>query len=153
MSLDGASSREPEEDVLVVRGAASGFAQEIEAGKHRLAADEPVSVGGTDTGPTPYDLLLAALGSCTSMTAAAYARRKGWPLESVTVRLRHSRCHAADCRDCETKEGMLDRIDVEIELAGSLSEEQRRRLGEIAERCPVRRTLESEIEIRARLAV
>ncbi|HEX9690165.1 MAG TPA: OsmC family protein [Thermoanaerobaculia bacterium] len=86
------------------------------------------------------------------MTAALYARRKGWPLESVTVRLHHSRVHASDCADCETKEGMLDRIDVEIELAGSLSEEQRRRLGEIAERCPVRRTLESEIEIRPRPA-
>jgi len=151
VSLDGALSREPEEGVVVVRGAASGFAQEIVAGRHRLAGDEPVSVGGTDTGPTPYDLLLAALGSCTSMTAAAYARRKGWPLESVTVRLRHSRSHAADCLDCETKESMLDRIDVEIELAGPLSQEQRRRLGEIAERCPVRRTLESEIEIRARV--
>jgi uncharacterized OsmC-like protein len=86
------------------------------------------------------------------MTAALYARRKGWPLESVTVRLRHSRIHAEDCANCETKEGKLDRIDVVIELAGALNEEQRRRMVEIAERCPVHRTLQSEIEIRTRIA-
>jgi uncharacterized OsmC-like protein len=137
---------------VVVRGAATGFSQEITAGMHRLSADEPVSAGGADTGPTPYDLLLAALGSCTSMTVGVYARRKGWPLESVTVRLTHSRIHASDCADCETKDGRLDRIDVVIELAGALSEEQRRRMVEIAERCPVHRTLQSEIEIRTRIA-
>jgi putative redox protein len=141
-----------EEGRVVVRGAVSGFVQEIVAGGHRLASDEPVSVGGTDTGPTPYDLLLAALGSCASMTAGVYARRKGWPLQSVTVRLTHSRIHAADCAKCETGEGMLDRIDVSIELEGPLSEEQRARLLEITERCPVHRTLESEIEIVSRLA-
>jgi uncharacterized OsmC-like protein len=135
-----------------VRGAASGFVQEIVAGGHRLASDEPVSVGGTDTGPTPYDLLLAALGSCTSMTAGVYARRKGWLLESVTVRLTHSRIHAADCANCETEEGMLDRIDLVIELEGPLTQEQRARLLEITERCPVHRTLRSEIEIVSRLA-
>ena len=140
------------EGEVVVRGAATGFAQEILAGKHRLAADEPVSAGGADTGPTPYDLLLAALGSCTSMTVGVYARRKGWPLQSVTVRLAHSRIHAEDCANCETKEGKLDRIDVAIELAGALSEEQRLRLLEIAERCPVHQTLQSEIEIRTRIA-
>lgn len=140
------------EGEVVVRGAATGFAQEILAGKHRLAADEPVSAGGADTGPTPYDLLLAALGSCTSMTLGVYARRKEWPLESVTVRLRHSRIHAVDCANCETKEGKLDRIDVAIELTGALNEEQRRRMVEIAERCPVHRTLQSEIEIRTRIA-
>jgi putative redox protein len=141
-----------EEGGVVVRGASSGFVQEIVAGGHRLASDEPVSVGGTDTGPTPYDLLLAALGSCTSMTAGFYARRKGWPLESVTVRLTHSRIHAADCANCETEEGMLDRIDLSIELEGPLTEEQRARLLEITERCPVHRTLRSEIEIVSRLA-
>jgi putative redox protein len=140
-----------EEGRVVVRGAASGFVQGIVAGGHRLASDEPVASGGTDTGPTPYDLLLAALGSCTSMTAAVYARRKSWPLESVTVRLTHSRIHAIDCANCETKDGMLDRIDVVIELAGPLTEEQRARLLEIAGRCPVHRTLQSEIEIRSRL--
>ena len=141
------------EGEVVVHGSAAGFAQEVVAGRHRLAVDEPGSVpGGTDSGPTPYDLLLAALGSCTSMTAALYARRKKWPLKSVTVRLRHSRVHASDCTDCEEKDVMLDRIDVVIELAGTLSEEQRRRIGEIAERCPVRRTLESKVEIRSELA-
>jgi putative redox protein len=142
----------PEEGAVIVRGAASGFAQEILAGRHRLTADEPAGAGGTDTGPTPYDLLLAALGACTSMTAALYARRKSWPLESVTVHLRHSRIHAEDCANCETKDVMLDRIDVSIEFAGSLTHEQRSRLHEIVERCPVRRTLESEIVIRSRLA-
>jgi len=136
---------------VVVRGSAAGFAQEIVVGAHRLAADEPTSVGGTDTGPNPYDLLLASLGSCTSMTVALYARRKGWPLEGVTVRLRHSRIHAADCADCETREGMIDRIERDIELAGALTDEQRARLLEIADRCPVHRTLVSEIDIRTRL--
>ena len=137
---------------VVVSGAATGFAQEILAGRHRLTADEPVSAGGADTGPTPYDLILAALGSCTSMTLGLYARRKGWPLESVSVRLAHSRIHAEDCANCETKEGRLDRIDVVIEATGDLSEEQRRRLVEIAEKCPVHRTLKSEIDIRTRIA-
>ncbi len=136
---------------VVVRGSAAGFAQEIVVGAHRLAADEPTSAGGTDTGPDPYDLLLASLGSCTSMTVALYARRKGWPLEGVTVRLRHSRIHAADCADCETREGMIDRIEGDIELAGALTAEQRARLLEIAGRCPVHRTLVSEIDIRTRL--
>jgi uncharacterized OsmC-like protein len=117
---------------VVVRGSAAGFAQEIHAGAHRLHADEPVSAGGTDTGPSPYDLLLAALGACTSMTVAMYARRKAWPLEEVTVHLRHSRIHAADCAECETKEGMLDRIERDIHFAGLLTEEQRSKLLEIA---------------------
>ncbi len=137
-------------DVLV-RGNAGGFAQEILARSHRIASDEPVESGGTDTGPSPYDLLLAALGSCTSMTVAMYARRKSWPLKEVTVRLRHSRIHAADCADCETKEGMLDRIERDIELSGSLTEEQRAKLLEISNKCPVHRTLTSEIEIQTRL--
>jgi putative redox protein len=136
---------------VVVRGAASGFAQEIIAGPHRLRSDEPESAGGAGTGPTPYDLLLAALGACTSMTVALYGRRKNWPLEEVTVRLRHSRVHAQDCLECETKEGMLDQIETEIELRGQLDQDQRSRLLEIAEKCPVHRTLTSEIDIRTRL--
>jgi uncharacterized OsmC-like protein len=135
---------------VVVRGSAAGFAQEIHAGAHRLHADEPVSAGGTDTGPSPYDLLLAALGACTSMTVAMYARRKAWPLEEVTVHLRHSRIHAADCAECETKEGMLDRIERDIHFAGPLTEEQRSKLLEIANKCPVHRTLTSEIDIKTR---
>src|SRR5580704_6784177 len=135
---------------VVVRGSAAGFAQEIYAGAHRLHADEPVSAGGTDTGPSPYDLLLAALGSCTSMTVAMYARRKAWPLESATVWLRHSRIHAQDCADCETKEGMLDRIELDLQLDGALTAEQRAKLLEISKKCPVHRTLISEIDIRTR---
>lgn len=136
---------------VVVRGSAAGFSQEILVGQHRLTADEPVSAGGTGTGPTPYDFLLAALGSCTSMTVALYARRKGWPLEAVVVRLRHAKIHAADCADCETKEGMIDRIERDLEFAGRLSAEQRSRLLEIAQKCPVHRTLVSEIDIRTRV--
>ena len=135
-----------------MRGRAEGFAQEITAGRHRLIADEPVAAGGTNRGPGPYDLLLAALGACTSMTIALYARRKGWPLTGVMVRLRHSRIHADDCADCETKQGMLDRIEREIAVAGELTEEQRNKALEIANKCPVHRTLTSEINIRTRLA-
>jgi putative redox protein len=138
-------------DDVVVRGDARGFAQEITLGRHRLTADEPAGVGGGDTGPDPYGLLLASLGSCTSMTIALYARRKQWPLEAVTVRLRHSKIHAADCAECETREGRIDRIEREVELAGALSDEQRGRLLEIADRCPVHRTLSSEVDIRTRL--
>lgn len=135
----------------VVQGAAVGFAQQITVGRHQLIADEPVAAGGTDTGPDPYDLLVSALGACTSMTIAMYARRKEWPLEGVTVRLRHSRIHAADCEECETKDGKLDRIEREIALQGSLTAEQRGRLVEIANLCPVHKTLTSEINIRTRL--
>jgi uncharacterized OsmC-like protein len=135
---------------VVVTGSAAGFAQEIQAGSHRMTADEPVSVGGTDTGPGPYDLLLAALGACTSMTIAMYARRKNWPLARVTVRLRHSRIYAADCAECETREGMLDRIERDIQFHGTLTAEQHSRLMEIANKCPVHRTLTSEINIRTR---
>src|SRR6516165_3546342 len=139
---------EPNESAdVVVWSEGSGFAQQIAAGPHRLRGDEPESVGGTGTGPSPYDFLLAALGSCTSMTVAMYARRKGWPLHGVTVWLRHSKTHAADCADCETKEGLLDRIERSIHFMGPLTQEQRSRLLEIANKCPVHRTLTSEIEI------
>ena len=135
---------------VVVRGSAAGFAQEVFAGLHRFTADEPVADGGTDTGPGPYDLLLASLGACTSMTVAMYARRKGWPLEGVTVRLRHSRIYAVDCAECETREGMLDRIERDIQFEGTLTGEQNSKLLEIADKCPVHRTLVSEINIRTR---
>jgi len=135
-----------------VRGSVSGFAQEIDVGNHQLKSDEPLEAGGTNTGPSPYDLLLAALGSCTSMTIAMYAKRKKLPLEDVTVRLKHSRIHAADCADCDTKEGMLEKIEREIVLTGALTEEERARLLQIANKCPVHRTLTSEIKIESRLA-
>jgi uncharacterized OsmC-like protein/alpha-beta hydrolase superfamily lysophospholipase len=134
---------------VVVRETRQGrFQQEIAVGAHRFLADEPVDVGGLDSGPGPYDLLLAGLGACTAMTLRLYAERKALPLERVTVELKHSRIHAADCEDCETKEGMLDRIERAITLRGALDAEQRRRLLEIADKCPVHRTLTSEIDIR-----
>ena len=135
----------------MVRGSAQGFAQEVTAGAHRLVADEPISAGGTDTGAGPYDLLLAALGACTSMTVALYARRKNWPLRAVTVKLRHAKVYAADCENCEQKDALLDRIERELELEGTLTEEQRTRLVEIANKCPVHKTLTSQIDIRTRL--
>jgi len=133
---------------VVVRGDATGFLQEVVSGNHHLRADEPISVGGTDAAPGPYDYLLIALGVCTSMTVGLYARRKQFPLENITVSLRHARIHAQDCEDCETKEGMLDRIDTHLELTGPLTAEQRIKLIEIAGKCPVHRTLKSEIDIR-----
>ncbi len=121
--------------------------QEIVSGKNRIVADEPLEAGGTDEGFDPYSLLLAALGACTSMTLKLYASNKGWDLQSVHVTLRHEKIHAADCATCDTKEGKIDRIWREITLEGDLSEEQQLRLREIAKRCPVHRTLTSEISI------
>ena len=135
---------------VVVHGNASGFLQEITSGAHSLRADEPVSAGGTAAAPDPYDYVLSGLGACTSMTVGLYARRKQIPLENITVSLRHSRIHAKDCAECDTKEGMLDRIDVEVDLTGPLTPEQRAKLIEIAGKCPVHRTLTSEIDIRVR---
>src|SRR5712672_2595718 len=137
---------------VVVRGNSRSFEQEIAVGRHNLVADEPVNAGGGDAGPDPYDYLLTALGVCTAMTAGFYARRNRLPLESITVSLSHSRIYAADCEECETKEGMLDRIDVEVELTGALSAEQHAKLMEVAAKCPVHRTLTSEINIRLRAA-
>ena len=136
---------------VVVRGGTTGFTQEIVSGRHSLIADEPVSAGGADAGPSRYDFLLAALGACTSMTIGMYARRKNWPVAGITVRLRHSKIHAQDCVDCDTKEAMLDRIERDIELLGTLTQEQRQKLEVIANKCPVHRTLTSKIDIRTRL--
>ena len=137
---------------VVVRGSARNFQQEVIAGSHRLVADEPVSAGGGDAGADPYDYLLAALGVCTSMTIGFYARRNRMPLENITVSLSHSRIYAADCGECETKQGMLDRIDVEVDLTGSLTPEQHAKLMQVAAKCPVHRTLTSEINIRLQAA-
>jgi putative redox protein len=135
---------------VVVRGNANGFLQEVVSGAHHLRADEPASMGGGDAAPNPYEYLLAGLGACTSMTVGLYARRMKLPLENITVSLRHSRIHAKDCAECLTKEGMLDRIDVEIDLTGPLTPEHRAKLMEVAGKCPVHRTLKSEINIRLR---
>jgi putative redox protein len=127
------------------------FAQEIAAGRHRFAADEPAGYGGDDSGPTPYDLLLAGLGACTTMTVRMYAERKGWPLERAEVRLTHEKIHARDCADCETREGRIDRIDRRLKLDGPLDAAQREKLLEIADKCPVHRTLTGEIKINTEL--
>ena len=134
-----------------VRGSLQGFAQEAVAGRHWLSVDEPVSFGGGDAGPNPYELLLAALGACTSMTLRIYAARERLPLEGVRVHLRHSRIHAVDCASCQTQEGRITRIEREIELAGPLDPAQRQLLLAVADRCPVHRTLVSEIDIQTRL--
>lgn len=123
------------------------FAQTVRVGRHQLRADEPVAYGGNDTGPGPYDYLLAGLGACTAMTIRMYAERKGIPLERVAVRLRHDKIHAQDCADCKTREGRIDRIQREIEFLGDLDAETRARLLEIADKCPVHRTLHSEVLI------
>jgi len=149
MAAPKRSVAEAESGEVVVRETRHGtFQQEIIAGAHRFLADEPVAAGGLDSGPGPYDLLLAALGACTSMTLRLYADRKQLPLTRTRVRLRHSRIYAADCAACETKEGMLDRIDRSISFEGELDAETRKRLLEIADKCPVHRTLTSEIDIR-----
>lgn len=157
--LDGEAAAEDtpalsaEPGTVVVQETGEGrFTQRIAAGKHRLSADEPPSVGGGDTGPTPYDLLLAGLGACTSMTLRLYAARKQWPLERVTVTLRHEKIHAEDCADCETKEGRLDRIERRVAIDGPLDQAQREKLLEIADKCPVHRTLESEVVVETALA-
>jgi putative redox protein len=128
------------------------YINSLRAGRHAWTADEPAVVGGNDAGPGPYELLLMALGACTSMTVRMYAERKQLPLKRVRVRLSHRKIHAQDCADCATKEGMLDEITREIVLDGELTEEQRQKLLEIANKCPVHRTLTSEIKVRSKLA-
>jgi uncharacterized OsmC-like protein len=135
---------------VIVRGNADGFLQKLTSGKHHLQADEPADYGGEDTAPSPYEYLLAALGACTSMTIGWYARKKEIPVEDIKVSLWHSRIHAKDCEDCITKEGMIHRINMEIELTGQVTPEQRRLLMEAAAKCPVHRTLTSEINIKTR---
>lgn len=138
-----------EGEVLVVE--VEGYTQKVVARRHRFTADEPVEQGGADAGPNPYELVLAGLGACTSMTLRMYANRKGLPLEGVRVRLRHSKIHAIDCANCETKVGKVDRIERIIEVLGPLDPEQRAKLLEIANKCPVHRTMESEIDITTQL--
>jgi putative redox protein len=153
--LDAPKETEAAETVPGVRVAEAGegrFAQLVQAGRHRLRADEPVAVGGDDSGPGPYDLLLAALGACTSMTVRMYAEQKKWPLWRVSVDLKHDKVHAADCAECETREGKLDRIERVLTLEGELDDAQRQRLLEIANKCPVHRTLHGEVWVPTRLS-
>jgi len=143
------------EDALRVAAAGEALARtddkslrtSINAGGHALTADEPVALGGEGSGPTPYELLAAGLATCTSMTLQMYARGKQWPLESVTTSVAHDRIHAADCADCETREGRVDRFARRIELAGALDQERRARLLAIADKCPVHRTLHAEVKV------
>ncbi len=123
------------------------FAQQITIGPHELTADEPVAFGGNDLGPSPYDFLLASLGACTSMTLKLYASSKKIPLEKVIVHLTHEKTYAKDCEDCENKDSKIDHIERKIELQGQLSQEQREKLLDIANHCPVHRTLTSKILI------
>lgn len=144
--------RDVERGVVEVEAGPQGFTQRVHAGPHRFAGDEPESVpGGTDAGPTPYDFLLAALGTCTSMTLRLYADRKGWPLEGTHVRLTQDRIHAEDCDDCEAKEGHVTRLTRLVSLQGDLDADQRQRLLEIANKCPVHRTLTGPIHIESML--
>jgi len=147
-----AASGEAPRPVVVRETRNSKFQQTVMVGPHQMLADEPVAAGGEDSGPGPYDFLLTALGTCKSMTMRLYADRKSLPLERATVTLNHSKIHAQDCAECETKEGMLDQIDVAIGLEGALDAEQRKRILEIADKCPVHRTLTSEIRIVTRAA-
>ncbi len=145
-----AATRAPASRVLTTTGA--DYATDVRTGEHRLRADEPIAKGGNDTGPAPYEYLLAALGACTGMTLRMYADRKKWPLETVAVHLSHEKIHAADCDDCERNEGRVDIIQRVVEVTGDLSATQRTRLLEIANKCPVHRTLHGEIKVRSRLA-
>lgn len=138
--------------IKVIESGEGKFTEHLLDGRHRLLADEPVAAGGNDRGPGPYELLLMSLGACTTMTLRLYADRKRWPLQRVSVELRHHKIHAEDCADCETKHGMLDRIERVIALEGALDAAQRQRLMEIADMCPVHRTLTSEIKIETRMS-
>jgi putative redox protein len=133
--------------VRVVEAGEGKFAQHVYVGRHRSRADEPLELGGADSVPSPYDLLLSALGACTAMTIRLYADHKQIPLESVSVELKHDKVHAADCAECETRDGKIDRIERVLTLQGPLDDAQRAKLLEISNKCPVHRTLESEIWI------
>jgi len=142
-------SQEPRSVVVV--GPATGFRTEVDVAGHHLVVDEPIPVGGTDAGPSPYEMLLAALGSCTAMTLRIYADRRKWPLERVRVTLQHRKVHAEDCAECERKPTKMDVVDRIIALEGALTEEQRTKLLEIAERCPVHQTLRGPIQVNTRV--
>ena len=153
--VNGLQQEKPGLDIpnkrVVVRTGGTGYQTEIRMGRHGFISDEPIGVGGADSGPNPYDYLLAALGACTSITLRMFADRKGWPLNEIVVRLNHENIHADDCRKCETKAGRMLRIERELDLVGPLDDHQRNRLLEIADRCPVGRALRGEVFIDTRL--
>lgn len=134
-------------EVVVSENGIGKFGNNVLAGRHPVPADEPSSAGGQDAGPSPYQFLAAALGTCTNMTLRIYAAQKGWPLQRITTRVRYDKIHAEDCAECETREGKIDQLRREIALTGPLDETQRARLMEIADRCPVHRTLTGKIRI------
>lgn len=142
-----AAASDGEAGWVTVRNRAGGFRTEATARGHRFLIDEPEVVGGTDAGPTPYEHLVAAVGACTAMTLRMYARRKAWPLEEVIVRLKHGRSHELDCEQCDEARVGIERIERELELLGPLTDEQRARLLAIADRCPVKQTLENGIHV------
>ena len=150
-SLEEEPKTDNEKNQVITRIGRSGYVTDIMAAGHGLVADEPVSMGGTDKGPAPFDLLMAGLGTCKAMTLRMYSDRKRWPLEAVTVKLNHKKIDAADCETCQTKEGQLDQFDCEIDLNGELDDQQKQRLLQIADRCPVHRTLHSEIVVKSKL--
>jgi putative redox protein len=141
-------SQEPRS--VVVAGPVTGFRTDVEVGGHHLVVDEPIAVGGEDAGPTPYEMLLGGLGACTVMTLRIYADRRKWPLERARVTLQHRKVHAQDCVDCDKKDAKMDVIDRIVFLEGQLNEEQRTKLIEIAERCPVHQTLKGKIQVNTR---
>jgi len=144
------SNQEPRS--VVVSGPATGFRTDVEVGGHHLVVDEPIAVGGADDGPTPYEMLLAGFGACKAMTVRLYADRRKWPLERARISLRHRKVHAKDCVDCVDQPAKMDVVDVVISFDGALTDEQRAKLLEVAERCPVQQTLQSGIQINTTLA-
>jgi putative redox protein len=148
---DGTVVSDAEHDYVVVQTGTRQYHTEIWARGHAFLSDEPESKGGANEGPTPYDLLLASLGSCTSITLRMYADRKGWPLERIDVRLWHDRVHAEDCDECEEETGWIDRIYRDLEVSGDLTDQQRQRLLYIADRCPVHKALKGPIVVKTRL--
>lgn len=142
----------PHGAVIACETGGGGFALDLMAGPHRLQADEPKAAGGDDTGPSPYELLGAALAACTAMTLRMYAGHKGWTVGDISVVVRHDKVHAEDCADCESGRGRIDRFERVIEIAGDLDEDKRGRLLDIADKCPVHRTLHGEVQVTTRLA-
>ncbi|MFT5182972.1 MAG: putative OsmC-like protein/esterase/lipase [Flavobacteriales bacterium] len=133
--------------VLVHSDPDSGYTLDVQAGKHTFKADEPVSIGGNDFGPTPYDLLLASLGACTAITMRMYANRKGWPVEDIEIHLNHGQEHLKDCEDCDSSNAKIDVIERSIKIKGDLDEKQRKRMMQIADKCPVHKTLHNDIRV------